>query len=154
RSEEGMDASVLTDGLVRAAAGAYQAVQHPVEGTILTVASGAAQAAGSVRPEGGLVGVLEAARHGADEALARTPDLLPVLTAAGVVDSGGAGYVLLLDALLHVADGRPLPDCPNGATARPGPAHMSAAGELGADSSRLRYEVMYLLEAPDESIPP
>jgi DAK2 domain fusion protein YloV len=154
RQEEGMDAGVLTDGLVRAAAGAYQAVQHPVEGTILTVASGAAQAAGSVPPEAGLVAVLEAARSGAGEALAHTPDLLPVLKAAGVVDSGGAGYVLLLDALLHVADGRPLPDCPDGATLRPGPAHMSGAGELGADTSGLRYEVMYLLEAPDESIPP
>jgi DAK2 domain fusion protein YloV len=154
RQQEGLDAAVLTDGLVRAAAGAYQAVQHPVEGTILTVAGGAAQAAGSVPPEAGLVAVLEAARDGAGDALARTPDLLPVLKAAGVVDSGGAGYVLLLDALLHVADGRPLPDCPDGVTARPGPAHMSAAGELGVDASGLRYEVMYLLEAPDESIPP
>jgi DAK2 domain fusion protein YloV len=153
RQEEGMDAGVLTDGLVRAAAGAYQAVQHPVEGTILTVAGGAAQAAGSVPAEAGLVAVLEAAREGAGEALARTPDLLPVLAAAGVVDSGGAGYVLLLDALLHVADGRPLPDCPDGGTARPGSAPMTAAGEFEADGSGLRYEVMYLLEAPDESIP-
>jgi DAK2 domain fusion protein YloV len=154
RQAEGLDASVLKDGLARAAAGAYQAVQHPVEGTILTVASGAAQAAGSAPREAGLVPVLEAARHGAGEALAHTPDLLPVLKAAGVVDSGGAGYVLLLDALLHVADGRPLPDCPDEVTARPGAARMSAANEPGSDSSDLRYEVMYLLEAPDESIPP
>jgi DAK2 domain fusion protein YloV len=151
RQSEGMDARVLKDGLARAAAGAYQAVQHPVEGTILTVADGAAQAAGSAPPEAGLVPVLEAARHGAGEALARTPDLLPVLKAAGVVDSGGAGYVLLLDALLHVAAGRPLPNCPDGAVA---PSHMSTAGEHGADTGGLRYEVMYLLEAPDESIPP
>ncbi len=39
-----------------------------------------------------------------------TPELLPVLAAAGVVDAGGAGLVLLFDALLHVVDGRPLPD--------------------------------------------
>jgi len=45
----------------------------------------------------------------AAESLARTPELLPVLKEAGVVDAGAAGYVLLLDVLLHVVDGRPVP---------------------------------------------
>ena len=46
------------------------------------------------------------------ESLARTPDLLPVLADAGVVDAGGAGFLLLLDAALHVVDGEPLPEPP------------------------------------------
>ncbi len=168
RDTAGMDAGVLADGLARAADGAYQAVQHPVEGTILTVARGAADAAGSQPSGAGLVATLEAARLGAGVALARTPDLLPVLKAAGVVDSGGAGFVLLFDALLHVADGRPLPECPDEGLERaaadgPGPVGGSivASGPWAwrprrgpTPGWRLRYEVMYLLEAPDESIPP
>jgi DAK2 domain fusion protein YloV len=165
READGMDPAVLTDGLVRAAEGAYQAVQHPVEGTMLTVARAAADAARQCPDEIGLVAVLEAARRGAADALARTPDLLPVLKAAGVVDSGGAGLVLLLDALLHVVDGRPLPDCPDhitGAAGRAGPTVSAGASDLatigpghgaGGAPDGLRYEVMYLLEAPDEAIP-
>jgi uncharacterized protein len=149
---DGIDGFVIIDGLERAAAGAYQAVQNPVEGTILTVARAAADAAAMERGEAGLIGVLEAARRGADEALTRTPDLLPVLKTAGVVDSGGAGLVLLLDAFLHVADDRPLPNAPEVET---GPTSIDLTrhepGQGGSDG--LRYEVMYLLEAPDELIP-
>ena len=148
-----VDAGVLIDGLGRAAASAYQAVQHPVEGTILTVARAAAEAAAATPEGAGLVEMLDTARQGADEALARTPELLPVLRTAGVVDAGGSGFLLLLDAFLHVAAGRPLPEAapatgPNG-TPRP------AGGRPWSDAlTGLRYEVMYLLEAPDESIPP
>jgi DAK2 domain fusion protein YloV len=159
RSTAGIDAAVLRDGLARSADGAYLAVQHPVEGTILTVARAAADAVGALPATAGLVAVLEAAREGADEALARTPEQLPVLKAAGVVDAGGAGLVLLFDALLHVADGRPLPDCAGQpTTGNPavvsGPAASQAGSGRGGLAAGLRYEVMYLLEAPDESIPP
>jgi DAK2 domain fusion protein YloV len=153
---EGIDAEVLIDGLARAAAGAYQAVQQPVEGTILTVARAAADAAAAAAaapgPRAGLVDVLEAARAGAGAALTRTPELLPVLKAAGVVDSGGSGLVLLLDALLHVADGRPLPECRDGSGRAPVARGLDAPA--GGDPDGLRYEVMYLLEADDASIPP
>jgi DAK2 domain fusion protein YloV len=156
RPAEGIDAEVLIDGLARAAAGAYQAVQQPVEGTILTVARAAADAAAAAAaapgPSAGLVEVLEAARAGAGAALTRTPELLPVLKAAGVVDSGGSGLVLLLDALLHVADGRPLPECRDGSGRAPVARGLDAPA--GGDPSGLRYEVMYLLEADDASIPP
>ncbi|HUA95381.1 MAG TPA: DAK2 domain-containing protein [Acidimicrobiales bacterium] len=151
RESDSVDASVIVDGLERAAAGAYKAVQNPVEGTILTVARGAADAASGQGREAGLVGVLEAARDGADRALASTPELLPVLKSAGVVDSGGAGLLLLFDAFLHVADGRPLPSAPEiDSVATDLTGHEP--GEGGSDG--LRYEVMYLLEAPDDLIPP
>jgi DAK2 domain fusion protein YloV len=158
RGQVGIEAAVMIDGLRRGASGAYAAVQTPVEGTILTVARAAADGAERRGEECGLVEVLEAARQEAGEALARTPDLLPVLKSAGVVDSGGAGLLLLLDAFLHVADGRPLPTAPGLGGDEVSAAGFDDPGLLGHQPGEgvedgLRYEVMYLLEAPDEMIP-
>src|SRR5213076_2662597 len=112
-------------------------------GTILTVAKGAATGAKGTT----LVEVLDGARRGAADALEQTPELLPVLKQAGVVDAGGAGFVLLLDALLHVAAGRPLPE-------PPAPSGSDEVSEPQAEeTSSERYEVMYFLEAADESVP-
>jgi DAK2 domain fusion protein YloV len=158
----GVDGPAVVDGLTRAADGAYQAVERPVEGTILTVARAAADGATEAAAAGrcGLVEVLCAARSAAAEALARTPDLLPVLRNANVVDSGGTGLLLLFDAFLHVTDGRPMPR-PDTTTVEAddptvegvGAAGRGAAGVGGAVAG-CRYEVMYLLEAPDQSVAP
>ena len=101
-------AVALEEGSAAARAG----VMRPVEGTMLTVAADAATAAQRVDDNGGgdLLTVFEAARQAAVASLWRTPDLLPVLARAGVVDAGGAGLVLLYDAFLHVLDGRPIPE--------------------------------------------
>jgi DAK2 domain fusion protein YloV len=158
-----IDGTVVVDGLARARDGAYQAVGNPVEGTILTVVRAAAEAAAAAAEAAGgnpgLVSVLEAAQAGAERALEGTPDLLPALKAAGVVDSGGAGLVLLFPAALHVVDGRALPEPVEDAstTARPatggGAGRPDPAGGNGLDPlGELRYEVMYLLEAPDDAI--
>src|SRR5205807_1430694 len=81
-----------------AATAAEGAVMRPVQGTILTVAADAATAArAKADAGGGLVDVLDAARVAATDSVARTPELLPVLKQAGVVDAGGVGFVLLLD---------------------------------------------------------
>jgi hypothetical protein len=86
-------------------------VLKPIEGTILTVVRAAAEGASAASHDGAnLARVLRAARTSARDALARTPEQLPVLKDAGVVDAGGAGFVLLLDAALHVVDGEPLPE--------------------------------------------
>jgi uncharacterized protein len=144
-------------GLTAAADAAYGAVMRPVEGTILTVARAAATAA-TERAERGaaLVEVLDEARTAAAAAVERTPELLPVLAEAGVVDAGGAGLVLLFDALLHVVDGRPVPEPEREAAAGVDPAFVermqAAHNGDGHDVSDLRYEVMYFLEAPDETI--
>ncbi len=139
---------------------AREAVVRPVEGTILTVAAGAAEAAS--RAAGGtLVEMLDAARQSAGETLERTPEMLPALKRAGVVDAGGAGLVLLFDALLAVVDGRVLPPPPPEAAEAPSTGapgwgaglEAPATGGTGEDVADLRYEVMYLLEAPDDTIP-
>ncbi len=153
----------LARGLTLADKLAREAVMRPVEGTILTVAEAAAQGARDAADAGkSLIDVVEASRSAAADALARTPELLPVLARAGVVDAGGAGYLLMLDALLTVVDGRPLPEPPDlpddPAGWAGGPAGMDEAveashGDSGGDIAGLRYEVMYLLEAPDDTIP-
>lgn len=81
-----------------------RAIADPVEGTILTVLRQASAAAGRENPDD-LVGVIVAAADAARRALERTPSQLPALREAGVVDAGGAGLVLLLDALVDEVSG-------------------------------------------------
>ncbi len=146
----------VADALTAASAAAYQAVLKPIEGTILTVVRAAAEGASAASHDGAnLAGVLRAARTSARDALAHTPEQLPVLKDAGVVDAGGAGFVLLLDAALHVVDGEPLPEPDEGDGPSPeqleAVAHRHAAdGEV--DVSELRYEVMYFLDLVDDRI--
>ena len=153
------DASAFADALKGASEAAYGAVMRPVEGTILTVVREAADAAGAAAAEGkALIDVLDAAAIGGRDALERTPELLPVLKEAGVVDAGGAGFVLLLDVLLNIADGRPVPEAQTMTTTPAAVAAMasSGAGPVAPEHDpvgELRYEVMYFLEAPDETIP-
>ncbi len=140
----------LVTALRRGADAAYDAVVRPVEGTILTVVRAAAEAAEATGAAGAssLDAVLERVDAAARDAVERTPDLLPVLKEAGVVDAGGRGFTLLLDAFLHVVDGRPLPEPEVVKT----PAAVSAH-QRGEDVTGMRYEVMYLLDATDETIP-
>ncbi|HEC09041.1 MAG TPA: DAK2 domain-containing protein [Acidimicrobiales bacterium] len=150
-----IDGALMVEALETAAEAAYQAVMKPVEGTILTVARRGAEEARRAFDSGrtALPEVVEAARDGAAEALEHTPELLPVLAEAGVVDAGGAGFLLLLDAALHVVDGRELPPPPTDGGARPTDFDAATMGHGEGDVSDLRYEVMYFLEAPDEAVP-
>lgn len=85
---------------------AYKAVMKPVEGTILTVSRGAATAAlKKADLTDGAVEVMQAALDGAKGALAKTPDLLPVLKEVGVVDSGGQGLVFIYEGFLSALNG-------------------------------------------------
>jgi DAK2 domain fusion protein YloV len=147
----------VADALSAASVGAYQAVLKPIEGTILTVVRESAEAAKQASADGAsLVEVLRSARTAGRTALANTPELLPVLKDAGVVDAGGAGYLLLLDSALHVVDGEPLPepDEGDGPTAEQleAVAHRVSGVEGELDVSEQRYEVMYFLDLDDRRI--
>ncbi len=149
----------MNTALTGASQAAYQAVMKPVEGTILTVVRESA-AAGAALDAPSMLELLEVTRDEADASLARTPQLLPVLAEAGVVDAGGAGFVLFLDALLHVVDGRPVPAAVEGEGVVGSDPHLAvpAVGYAGSDQepgdvSDLRYEVMYFLEASDDTVP-
>lgn len=85
---------------------AYKAVMKPVEGTILTVSRGAATAALKKSEEtDDAVEVMRAAIDGAKRALAKTPEMLPVLKEVGVVDSGGQGLVFIYEGFLSALTG-------------------------------------------------
>lgn len=153
------DGAAAAAALKAASDAAYVAVLKPIEGTILTVVRESAEAALAAAAAQGvsLNVVLRAARDAGRTALASTPDLLPVLKDAGVVDAGGAGYLLLLDAALHVVDGEPLPEPDptiEGVAAGSFDAVAKrASGVDGAlDVSEQRYEVMFLCHLADERI--
>ncbi|HEM3666309.1 TPA: DAK2 domain-containing protein [Streptococcus suis] len=85
---------------------AYKAVMKPVEGTILTVSRGAATAALKKAEEtDDAVEVMRAALDGANRALKKTPEMLPVLKEVGVVDSGGQGLVYIYEGFLSALTG-------------------------------------------------
>jgi DAK2 domain fusion protein YloV len=153
RAQPAVDADVLARSLDAAATAAYGAVMRPVEGTILTVIREVAAAAMMASGQGGdLLAIATAAARRGREALASTPELLSVLRDAGVVDAGGTGLLLLLDSLLSVIDGRPMPE----ADLTPDddvPLVASAGSSTAAtDLASLRYEVMYFLHAGDQAM--
>lgn len=141
RTAAGADGPLLAAGLAAGAASAVKAVLTPVEGTILTVARDAGEAAVAAAGQGAdLTGVLAASRAAAAATLARTPDMLAELARAGVVDAGGTGLLLLLDSLLNVVAGIPLP-------AEGGPPPRRDRELAGADDKR--FELVLSLQAGD-----
>jgi DAK2 domain fusion protein YloV len=150
------DGAALREGLRRADELATAAVSNPVSGTVLTVLHAAAQAAAAVGSDE-LAEVAAAATVAAEAALADTPRQLPALATAGVVDAGGRGLTVLLDALLAVVTERPRvigrPNRPPGGG--PVPAQLGcAAGESASSDYEYpdyEYEVMYLLDGTDET---
>ena len=152
-----VDPPVLAGALEQASAAADEAVSTPVEGTILTVVRDVATAATEAVEQGvdGLIQMVEGCQQAGQASLDRTPELLPQLAQANVVDAGGAGFLLFLDALATAMDGRPLPDPPPvDPTAGVGAAVAGADDPHGADddSGGTRYEVMFFLETDDDRI--
>jgi hypothetical protein len=153
RDSASVGTTQLVDALTRASTAAYKAVGRPVEGTILTVLREAAEAARDAdTPEGeDLADFLLRIYRRAEMALNSTPELLPVLKEAGVVDAGGAGFLLLLVAFLEEVTGEDvvLPE----AIFRAAAIELVTAAVTDADHAiaDLRYEVMFFLHSDDES---
>jgi DAK2 domain fusion protein YloV len=104
-----LDGPAIADALRRASTEADAALREPVEGTILTVARALADGAEAARSDDAII-TLAAGLAAAEAALAHTPDLLPVLREAGVVDAGGAGLVELVRGALAALRGEPIAD--------------------------------------------
>jgi DAK2 domain fusion protein YloV len=146
---------LLADTLSLAAAGAYAAVGEPVEGTMLTVARAAADAAQAAVPslpaelteQMGLV--ITSAADAARVALEATTEQLEALRNAGVVDAGGRALCVILDAAQLALTGRRPPPYVR-PRAAPGPLAVAGA-DLSADGPG--YEVMFLLDADDAALP-
>lgn len=162
-----VDAAAVASALMAGATSAYGAVGRPVEGTILTVAREAAEAAMEASNAGAeLALVVRRARDAASSAVARSPQLLPALAEAGVVDAGGAGLALLFDAVVDVVDRRPVGELAAagvgvdlvarwGLVAGAGfGAGLGAGADVGAcatdgSGTRGRFEVMFLLTSDE-----
>lgn len=156
-TEAHADGRGLRQALRTAADSARQAVAHPVEGTVLTVAAAAADAADGT--EGDCGAVARAAYEGAGAALAATPGQLAVLRQAGVVDAGGRGLVAVLGALVETFTGEtprsPAPGPVRRAREEHGPSAGSAEcadGEGATGPVGPAFEVIYLLEASDAAV--
>lgn len=173
---------LLADALGGAAEAAYEAVAHPVEGTMLSVARAAAEAAhraagdaGHAAGHAGEAGqadgagqadqavVARAAHERSREALAETTGQLDVLRRAGVVDAGGRGLVAVLGALADALGNpeqpparpgaQPLPGRTEGSGGRPEARGGSpASGAPDSSPDGGAYEVMYLLDADDAAV--
>lgn len=162
------DGPGLRLALRQAADSARQAVAHPVEGTVLSVASAAADAAQEA--EGDCATVARAAYEGARTALAATPAQLTVLERAGVVDAGGRGLVAVLGALVETFTGEAPAVVATAGFAgharvqgdhedvtEPRAASLDAVGECADHPAELEeggpaFEVIYLLEAEDAAV--
>ena len=144
------DAPGLQKALRQATDHAYAAVADPIEGTILSVVRAAADAAQGLRLDStGVAPVVEAALRAAAAALDRTTQQLPALARAGVVDAGGRGLLVMLDALRGVVTGaNGLLSAPR-RSARPRAA-LEVAREAG--SAQYAFEVQYLLDAAEDSV--
>lgn len=157
-----IDTFVLATAMREAAAAARQALVRPVEGTIISVADAAAEAAYHLAlKERDLYRFVSGVLRAANDALDRTPDQLPALKEAGVVDSGGAGFVYFLEGILRF-----LPDAVARATAFPRRpvrtgvfTHRQVVGEhrfctefVLEDARISPHELRHLLEPRGESL--
>jgi DAK2 domain fusion protein YloV len=133
---EQADGAALTAGFSMAVDAAREAISQPKEGTILTVIRDVAEALDRERPESAEQ-ALSTATTAAYASVERTPELLPVLKEAGVVDAGGLGLAIILEGLLRSLRGQPLdvdlaPEgVVNQAWRAEGALHQSTHGERG-----------------------
>lgn len=146
---DALTAGGLRAGLWRCAELATAAFAEPVQGTALTVLDAAAQAA-QMCDRDVLSRVADAAVEAAADALAHTPGQLPVLAKAGVVDAGGRGVLVLLDALAGVIAEREQPEIAKATVPRPPRPAQSLQAIREAGSAEFDYEVMYLLDRAGE----
>jgi hypothetical protein len=135
-SHEEVDVALLNEAFEKAVQTAYKAVMQPKEGTILTVARGAADKAAEMATKtNDVVEFAEAVIAEAEDVLSKTPDMLPVLKQAGVVDSGGQGLVTVLQGAYDVLIGKEVD-------------YTSEAAEAPkAKPSKTKYTVEFVIES-------
>lgn len=156
-----LTSEALARGLRRATDAAYQAVARPVEGTVLTVARAVADAAERAEASAaGAVEVLAAAVAAGYEALGRTPAQLAPLRAAGVLDAGGWGFLLVLGALAEALGAGPVtvrPAVPDDAAVGPALSqdlhdHAHDDGPCPHADQGGAFEVMFVVTAAERSV--
>ena len=146
KGHETIDVDVLAASFNRAAETAYKAVMKPKEGTILTVARGMADKALEVaeQTEDILVFAEKVIEHG-DYVLSQTPEMLPVLKQAGVVDSGGQGLMQVLKGVLDGLKGKEVDMTVPGAGAAASSGAAAGASEIDTADIKFGYCTEFII---------
>ena len=131
---------------------AYKAVMKPTEGTILTVIRMASEAANeAVKTDDNPMHIAESALVAAKDALAKTPDQLPVLKKAGVVDAGGQGLVLILEGFESVFDHEAIVQAIEGSSVTPVSAPSKGTVAAASDDIEFGYCSEFLIEKASDA---
>ncbi|MCI5883840.1 MAG: DAK2 domain-containing protein [Eubacterium sp.] len=138
REVEEADVYVLGKAFEKAVDSAYKAVMKPKEGTILTVAKAGAEKAAELAPNCEDVEVfLQEVIREMNRTLEQTPEMLPVLKEAGVVDSGGKGLVTIMEGIMDAILGK---EIVYESTAKPvAETSMTGAGATGIETENIKY---------------
>ncbi len=132
--------TILANAFTRATETAYKAVMKPKEGTILTVARGMAEKAAELATQtDDIVKFLQQVIEHGDYVLSQTPEMLPVLKQAGVVDSGGQGLMEVMKGGLDGLLGRGIPFDSIVVQETPGTRTKSAAGQEGLETADIKF---------------
>lgn len=147
KGKQQCDAAEFASALKDGAAAAYKAVMKPTEGTILTVAreaaTGAELAAGS---ESDIEAVLSAAVERGNKALAYTPEQLPALKQAGVVDAGGQGWMLVLEGALQYIKTGNITESEGGNETASATAEVKAQEKVSTADIKFKYCTEFIIE--------
>ena len=155
QSESAVNATGLAEALVSAYKVAYGAVVKPAEGTLLTVArEGIENILGSITAKTTIEELFAAYLNSMRESLRRTPDLLPVLREAGVLDSGGYGYIVIIDGMYKYLNGEII-SCENGAETVAAAVPDEINYSLFNESSHFEYGycMEFMLQLLEEKAP-
>ncbi len=154
KGKETLDAEGISNAIAAGVEGAYKAVMKPTEGTILTVARVASEyAKKSFKAGDDALTVFEEMIKGAKVALAETPEILPVLKKAGVVDAGGQGLVVIFEGMLSVLKDGVIIEADVKEQAAPASTSRNAAGEAEADIT-FTYCTEFIVKRADDSKDP
>ena len=150
KEKETMDGRDLAIALDFGVAAAYKAVMKPAEGTILTVSRmAAAAAAAAAREDDSAETVLEKALQEGLVALEHTTEQNPVLKKAGVVDSGGKGFLVILQGMLDEVRGLPMPEGAEAGAKKQDKADFAA---LGDEDITFTYDTVFIVRKAKEDV--
>lgn len=152
-NEVGIDNLIMARAFSRAVETAYKAVMKPKEGTILTVAKGMADRITELSvTDDDLLTMLEKVVAYGDEVLAKTPEMLPVLKEAGVVDSGGQGLMTVVKGALASLKGEEvtLDLGDQGAAKAEAPAERKSRGEISTADIKFGYCTEFMVNGDHE----
>ena len=141
------DAHELAEALVQGSEVAYNAVMNPTEGTILTVARAAANAASGA--ENDILAVFGAACDEGNKTLQKTPEMLPALKKAGVVDAGGQGWVFVLEGVLYYLQNNKIVECDKKDIKEDAQKSESAQQKVSDQNIKYMYCTEFIVEKRD-----